>query len=586
MDIVEGRVFPNPFYYEPDALCRQAMAVLQAYLGENPDQTFAKERVPAAFQEEIAHGKMFGVLVVALPSTTNHQLSTSLHQLSTNNLRLAFLAGYSGQICGRSDWSGFVPAVFDYLQPNGYFKTHEAEITGINHEIEALANSQEYHQALAALKTANQQAQQEIDAYKTLMHQAKALRDKQRASGNCDEAVLLKESKFQKAELHRLKKRWATRIAEAETAVQTIEDRLASRKRLRRQKSDDLQRWLFSHFRMLNARGESHDLLQIWQDWSEWDREHNRKDTGISDYPMGRNYSPSHGEARGRGQEGEAIPPAGAGECCEPKLLQYAFSHGLRPVSMAMFWWGDSPKEEVRHHLHCYPACRSKCRPILHWMLQGMNVAPNPLEEERHDMLEILYEDDAICVVNKPAGMLAVTGKTKRESVESIMRRRYPKAHSPLIVHRLDMSTSGLMVIALTMEAYHVLQQQFITRAVQKRYVAILDHEPPTKCGHISLPLAPDITDRPRQLVDPVNGRPAETDYEVVEGCRVHLWPRTGRTHQLRVHCAHRDGLNVPIVGDDLYGQRADRLYLHAEQITFRHPVTHELVTFTAPCPF
>ena len=326
-----------------------------------------------------------------------------------------------------------------------------------------------------------------------------------------------------------------------------MDERLTSLRQRRRAMSDMLQRWLFSRFMMLNARGECRSLLEIWKN---------------------------------------ELPPAGAGECCEPRLLQYAFSKGWHPLCMAMFWWGESPKEEVRHHLHFYPACNGKCKPVLGWMLRGLDVESNQLEDEKHQKLTIIYEDDSICVVNKPAGMLAVRGKSNRESVQSMMQERYPDAENPLVVHRLDMATSGLMVIAKTMEAYRCLQQQFAKREVRKRYVAVLSHEENGKKGKITLPLRPDLNDRPRQIVDFVHGKKAETTYETIGNCRINLYPHTGRTHQLRVHCAHADGLNNPIKGDELYGKRADRLYLHAEELSFLHPMTHERVTFHAPCPF
>lgn len=275
------------------------------------------------------------------------------------------------------------------------------------------------------------------------------------------------------------------------------------------------------------------------------------------------------------------IPPAGAGDCCAPKLLQYAYSHGLQPVCMAEFWWGESPRQEIRHHLSYYPACRSKCLPILTHMLQGLDVEPNPLTATASEELKIVYEDDAICVVDKPAGMLSVPGKDNVESVESIMRQRWHQYDgNPIMVHRLDRDTSGLMVVARTLEAYHSLQQQFACRTAAKRYEAVLDGVPATHEGTISLPLMPDIMDRPRQRVDMEHGKPSVTTYRVVstQGGRTLVWlyPHTGRTHQLRVHCAHPLGLATPILGDPLYGRgtAAPRMYLHAAELQIIHPTT------------
>ena len=531
----------NPFYYEPHPLALQAVDEVVAFLKGDKAQRFQPVKADENFLRDISKGKMFGVLVVERTAENGKDSETG------------YLAGYSGQIGGRADWEGFVPAVFDYLQPDGYFKRREAEIVGVSKEIALLENSDEYSLATRRLDDVRKLAEREIADYKMVMQRSKnernqwreALHDSENRAE--EEEKIIRESQFQKAELRRIKKRWSAETALAEEGVRRVDERLTSLRRRRRAMSDMLQRWLFSRFMMLNARGECRSLLEIWKN---------------------------------------ELPPAGAGECCEPRLLQYAFSKGWHPLCMAMFWWGESPKEEVRHHLHFYPACNSKCKPVLGWMLRGLDVESNQLEDEKHQKLTIIYEDDSICVVNKPAGMLAVRGKSNRESVQSMMQERYPDVDSPLIVHRLDMATSGLMVIAKTMEAYRCLQQQFAKREVRKCYVAVLSHEESRKKGEISLPLRPDLSDRPRQIVDFIHGKKAETTYEMVDNCHVNLYPHTGRTHQLRVHCAHADGLNNPIKGDELYGKRADRLYLHAEELSFLHPMTHERVTFHAPCPF
>lgn len=506
-------VFNNPFYYEPHPLCQLAMSQLAAWL-RGEDSAFSSAPVDVSFREEAERGKMFGVLVV------RRELDGAV----------GYLAGYSGQLCGRSDWPCFVPAVFDYLQPDGHFKRHEAEIVGINRDIDQLE---------AERRVASDEAERLDDG------DPRPVFDKAKKTSETDEEHV-RRRQFENAELHRWKVRHKARVAQWQARWQEKEVRLLSLKRLRRQKSDDLQRWLFSHFIMLNARGERRNLLDIF----------------------------------------EAIPPSGSGECCEPKMLQYAYAHGLRPVSMAMMWWGASPKREVRHHGHYYPACNKRCKPILRWMMQGLDVAPNPLEQPTHHKLEILYEDADISVVLKPAGMLSVPGKSGRESVEQVMRQRYPEVTCPLIVHRLDMATSGLMVITKTLAAYTDLQAQFARHEVKKRYVALLSHDLDTPSGQVALPLRPDLDDRPRQVVDEQHGREALSTYEQTGRRRVNLYPHTGRTHQLRVHCAHQRGLNNPIQGDELYGTKADRLYLHAEQITFRHPTTGQLLVFTAKAPF
>ena len=531
----------NPFYYEPHPLALQAVDEVVAFLKGDKAQRFLPAKVAESFVHDISKGKMFGVLVVERRMENGDDSETG------------YLAGYSGQIGGRADWEGFVPAVFDYLQPDGYFKQQEAEIVGVSEEIRSLENSDEYSLARRHLDDVRQQGEREIADYKAMMLHSKNERNLRRKAlwEAVDQAEaeeeMIRESQFQKAELQRIKKRWSAETALAEEEVRRVDEGLTSLRQRRRTMSDMLQRWLFSRFMMLNAYGERRSLLEIWKN---------------------------------------ELPPAGAGECCEPRLLQYCFRKGWHPLCMAMFWWGESPKEEVRHHLHFYPACNGKCKPILGWMLRGLEVDTNPLEDEKHQKLTVIYEDDSICVVNKPAGMLTVPGKSNRESVQSMMQERYPDVDSPLIVHRLDMATSGLMVVAKTMEAYRCLQQQFAKREVRKRYVAVLSHEENRKKGKITLPLRPDLNDRPRQIVDFVHGKKAETTYESIGNCRINLYPHTGRTHQLRVHCAHADGLNNPIKGDELYGKRADRLYLHAEELSFLHPMTHERVTFHAPCPF
>ena len=321
----------------------------------------------------------------------------------------------------------------------------------------------------------------------------------------------------------------------------------------RKNRSIALQQWIFQQFKMRNALGEEQDLNDIFAHYAH------------------RN------------------PPAGAGECAAPKLLQYAYLHGYQPLAMAEFWWGNSPKGEIRHHGHYYPSCRHKCEPILGFMLQGLSVEPNPLLTSVTDanLVTTIYEDDYIIVVNKPAGMLSVPGKTGQASVLSILQERYPDATGPLLVHRLDMDTSGLLLAAKDKDTHALLQQQFESRSVKKRYIALLDGIPQVAPkGFIRLPLRPDFDNRPLQMVDDEWGKPAVTRYEILGSTdthtRVAFYPETGRTHQLRVHAAHPDGLNCPIVGDQLYGQAADFMHLHAESLEFRHPHTFQRIKLTS----
>ena len=524
----------DPFHYEPHPLC-----------------LLAREKAMPMIQElmlDETEGKMFGVLIVERDG------------------RCGFLVGYSGQVRGRSDWPGFVPAVYDYLQPDGYFKTHEAAITAINHDLVQREQQPEWLQAIEALEQARQVAQQEISDMQQATFEARERRHNIRAAGNLSseqEDALIRESQFMKAEFRRKKKYHESIIDELKKKVASYEEPISQLKAQRRELSDALQHWLFEQFNMLNSKGERRNLLEIF------------KETALR------------------------VPPAGAGECCEPKLLQYAHEHGLRPVQIAMFWVGESPKVEIRHDGRFYPACRGKCLPILRWMLSdeemstGIDVTDDQLPYPSDSEVPIVYEDDDIAVVNKPAGLLSVPGISEKFSVWSIMRHRYHDTDSPLTVHRLDQPTSGLLLIAKTRQAFRELQRQFMEHEVKKKYVALLEKGEweGEKEKLIDLPLYSDPLNRPYQVVDEERGKPAMTKMEYLGDtnghARVALYPQTGRTHQLRVHCAHQQGLGNPILGDNLYGsQEANRLYLHAESITFRHPQTGEVMTITAPADF
>ena len=524
----------NPLNYTPHPLCVMAAEEVRRMVRENAVMS----------SETRKSGKMFGVLVVETPDGNT-----------------GYLAAYSGQIAGRSNWDGFVPAVFDYLQDGGYFKTCEAEITAINKQVRLMETSEERRRLLTHLDETIAKAASEEQAYKTLMHESKARRDSERAAGDVTperEAEMTRESQFQKAELRRMRRRNADTIAMAREACHRYDTSISLLKQKRRTMSDRLQEWLFHHFVMLNKDGDSRSLTDIFR-------------TSLS-----------------------ASPPAGAGECCEPRLLQYAFSHAMTPKCMAMFWIGASPEGEIRHEQTYYPACRSKCKPILEWML-GKDIVKDDTFITQHngDNLTIIYQDSDIIVVDKPAGMLRVPGKNDAPSVLSLLQRKMEDNIFP--VHRLDMDTSGLMVFVRNKKAQRNLQRQFETHSIVKRYIALLERKPDSEQGTISLPLSPDMADRPRQMVDYRHGKQALThnrlctspstpmrrQFLTVGDNLVELSPLTGRTHQLRVHCAHPDGLASPIVGDRLYGTtNHPRLCLHAEYLEFRHPTTGEIVIF------
>ena len=543
----------NPLDYQPHPLCIAVCKELQTYLSERED-----------WREEIDKGKMFGVLIVENA------------QPASGAPKIGYLAAYSGQIGGRSDWDDFVPAVFDYLQPDGYFKTHEAEISGINQSIRKLEANTHMKEAKGLILQLQEERKHTIAAYQEKIKKAKAKRDARREAGSLnpeEEAEMVKESQFMKAELRRLKKSLSEKTS-LETEYEAYQADILSLKQLRKTLSDALQQWLFSQFRMQNHEGESKDLLEIF------------RDAALRDYPQAT-------IATSRIAALKMVPPAGSGECCEPKLLQYAYSLGYKPLQMAMFWWGESPKEEIRHHLHFYPACNGKCKPILQWMLPASTFEPAAVDLSLYNKVETLYEDREIAVIHKPEGLLSVPGKDATQpSVHALMRSKYPEATGPLIVHRLDMSTSGVMMIAKTEFAYHRLQKAFLNHQIQKKYVAIISGKVIPEKGIISLPLMPDYLDRPRQIVDHELGKEAITEYEVLEPVddfhlRIALYPKTGRTHQLRVHCAHQEGLNAPILGDPLYGnEKAARLHLHAEEITFEHPLTGKKMTITRKADF
>ena len=515
-----------PFYYQPHPLCMTAVEEVK------------KEIMSMAeWEEEIHQGKMFGILIVR-----------------DSDLNVGYLKAYSGQIGGRQDWRGWVPAIFDYLQPDGYFKQHEAEITHINHDISRLLSSDVHRINCARLAKAEKEAEEQIKDYKERMAQCKQRRDKRRQEGEPEE-TLMRESQYMKAELRRLKHRLDEGLSGLRSTVSQHENSIILLRAKRKRLSDNLQAWLFSQFTMLNGKGEKKTLTEIF-----------------ADTPAG-------------------IPPSGAGECCAPKLLQYAFSHSLQPIAIAEFWWGKSPVGEIRRHLDFYPACQGKCRPILDFMLQGIDVEPNPLEEEETICaLQVIYEDEELIVVDKSAGMLSVPGKGKRLSAQDILSKQYAN-NSIYCIHRLDMQTSGLLLFAKNEAVQRAMQRAFALREVKKTYRAVLEGVyTGAKSGTINLPLSPDFYNRPRQKVDYESGKAAETHYKIIESAENRsialLSPLTGRTRQLRVHCAHPDGLGIPIAGDDLYGHHAERLMLHAEEITFTHPTTRETIHVTCKAPF
>lgn len=532
-DIPLPERFTYPFCYTPHPLCILAAKEVQSYLTRQ-----------TAWKDELRQGKMFGVLIV-----------------QTEHGETGYLAAFSGILAGKNLHPFFVPPVYNLLQPQGFFKIEEENISSINRNIRQLENDKAYAALSAELARTIQSAENILATAKAQLKEAKTAREQRRKEKELnaqEEAELIRESQFQKAEYKRLERSWKARITTLQTQTEDWERRISALKSERKTRSAALQQKLFEQFGMLNYRGEVKNLCEIF------------------------------------GQTVHKTPPAGAGECAAPKLLQQAYLHGWKPIAMAEFWWGDSPKTEIRHHGHYYPACKGKCEPILQHMLQGLQVEENPMLKRMQvpsKNLEIVYEDPWLSVINKPAGIQSVPGKEDAVSVYSLMREQYPEADGPLTVHRLDMATSGLMLIAKTKRVHQNLQAQFKNRLVRKRYVALLEGIVPKDKGTVDLPLCLNPLDRPRQMVHTEHGKPAITDYQVLERLdgkrtRIAFYPRTGRTHQLRIHAAHPLGLHCPIIGDELYGEKADRLYLHAEYLEFTHPITGETVRITKEAEF
>ena len=531
-DIPLPERFTYPFCYTPHPLCVMAAEEVQNYLSKQSD-----------WQEELSQGKMFGVLIV-----------------QTEDGSTGYLAAFSGILAGKNIHPYFVPPVYDLLQPQGFFKTEEENISAINRRIRRLEEDKKYIDLRSDLTQTTQSAQDALSIAKTQLKEAKDKRELLRKTGQLnakEEAELIRESQFQKAEYKRLERSWKDKIASLQVEAGNWEKQIQELKTERKVRSAALQQQLFEQFRMLNYRGEVITLCDIFE------------------------------------QTVHKTPPAGAGECAAPKLLQQAYLHHWKPIAMAEFWWGNSPKNEVRHHGYYYPACKGKCEPILRHMLQGLEVEANPMQQEAergNEKLNIVYEDQWLLIINKPAGMLSVPGKERQTSIYDLARKAYPEADGPMIVHRLDMATSGLLIIAKDKKTHQHLQAQFKNRSIRKKYIALLDGIVPEDEDTIELPLCPNPLDRPRQMVDTQYGKPAITYYQVLERTdkytRIAFYPHTGRTHQLRVHAAHPSGLHCPIIGDELYGKKDKRLYLHAESIEFTHPVNGQSMCVTEKADF
>jgi len=534
--------FTFPFYYEPHPLSVLAAKELQAYI---ETQTAWKHNFWDAEKASLIIGKMFGVLVV-----------------QNKEQQLGYLAAFSGKLANSNHHERFVPPIFDMLTEGSFLNQGMAVLNTLNQQVKELEETPDYLKKRAELEKEKEISITEIKEKKAIIKAAKKARkirrqeEKERLSSEDFQQLqeeLRKESIKGNYELKDLARYWKRRLITYQEKVDFYTTQLEALKTERKNKSASLQKQLFEEYQFLNQAGELKSLLDIFQD---------------------------------------KVPIGGAGECAAPKLLNYAFQHQMKPIVMAEFWWGQSPRSAIRKHKQFYPACIGKCKPILTHMLDGILMDENPLLKNPAEgkELAIVYEDAYLLVVNKPAEFLSVPGRVIQDSVAQRMKNKYPNATGPLVVHRLDMSTSGLLLIAKSLETHKYLQYQFIKRTVKKRYVALLEGVVEEAEGIIDLPLHPDWNNRPRQLVCYEQGKSAKTKWKVIsrtqENTRIHFYPITGRTHQLRVHAAHTLGLNRPIVGDDLYGTKGERLLLHAEWIEFTHPISKERMSVEVAADF
>ncbi len=518
--------FTDPFRYSPHPLVSLAAKMLMKRIS-------ASEELSSYFSE----GKMLGVLVVSNASG-----------------QIGYLAAFSGNVSGHSHLEGFVPPIYDLLDPSGYFKIKEAEITAMNNSIYALENGTGFNSLKQELTRAETRRDEEIGLLKARMAISKRERDEIRRETSDPSRLreLIRESQFEKAELRRLKLGWEENISTLKEDIRTILEELKRMKTRRAEMSDALQKWIFSQYIVHNALGESSSIGEIF------DR------SGL-------------------------IPPGGTGECAAPKLLEYAYRNSLKPLAMGEFWYGLSPETAVRTQGHFYPSCTSKCGPLMGYMLQGLST-----ESEKDPLIgvpEIVFEDEHIIAASKPSGMPSVPGLNGRESMEEWLSSFYGQKVYP--VHRLDMDTSGIILFARNIETSIALQKQFEQHSISKTYKARLSRTKEGRpveegdTGEIHLALSADYDERPRQKVDLQQGRTAITFYNVRSvgsdgSIEIIFQPYTGRTHQLRVHSAHTSGLGHPIIGDLLYGGSvASRLHLHAFEISFTHPANGKRMTLS-----
>jgi tRNA pseudouridine32 synthase / 23S rRNA pseudouridine746 synthase len=520
-------ILNNPFYIKPSSLGMRAFSVFHETLlcRDDIQNFFASSPI----------GKMFGLLVV-----------------KTQEGALGFLAAFSGKLGDSTHIAGFVPPVFDTLIYDGFYKQGERMLDALTREIEQLSNATDYQAKLQAVAELKIKHQEELAMLSAQIKAEKVKRKNLRVAASPEVLLALsQESINEQLQLKWFKKQATEAASTAQEEIRVFEDRIQALKNKRKALSQQLQRQLFEQYTFLNAKREKKNIVEIFETF------------------------------------GADVPPAGTGECAAPKLFQFAFQHDLKPVELLEFWWGPSSTSQVRVQGNFYPSCRSKCEPILHHMLSQTPSEAPPLLKDDHRLkdIEIIYQDEHLAVLNKPFDVLSVPGKVQSLSVQDYLTTLFPEAERPMLVHRLDRATSGILLVAMNQAVYVRLQRQFTKRLVKKKYLAILDGVIAQQSGTIDLPLRVDLDNRPQQMVCYEHGLAAKTHFEVLEikdnRTKIAFYPVTGRTHQLRVHAAHPQGLNTPILGDDLYGKIATRLHLHAAELIFEHPVSRQSMIVT-----
>jgi len=525
----------HPHNYQPNDIAKGAAKDLQTYLEKHPELHDFKN-----IKKFDGGGKMFGILVVQNP-----------------NKEIGYLAAFSGKIGGKTIVPGFVPPIFDLLDTKSHFLKEEEKITALNQEYEQLINSEWYSSLKKELQESIRFKEVEVSNLKSQILINKKKRQELRKNSNDPKKIeaLNYQSALEKIELKNLKNKWNKKIEVQKSALSEYDQKISQTETLRSKLSAQLQNIIFESYVLNNASGENKNMLEVFRDYNN------------------------------------KIPPAASGECAAPKLFQFAYLNNYHPIALAEFWWGENSTREIRKHQYFYPACKSKCEPILSFMLKGLSVEANPLSQKKAlPKIDVLFEDDFLIIIDKPSGLLSVAGKSEANSVLDWIKETFPNSSNFTPVHRLDRDTSGVLLITKDIETYIALQKQFLHKEVYKEYIALLDGVLTLKKGTINLPLRPDIDDRPRQMVCNDHGKEAITEFVVIEEVnnitRVKFKPITGRTHQLRVHSSHPLGLNTPIKGDPLYGIRNERLLLHASKIQFIHPKTGEKITVESTEPF